>query len=588
MKYRNFNHWDNADSLRVFTQLIDEMLFEYSLDSYKPSSMNSSSLCKELLDVYQGVDDRTINKSNIKPVTSELCSALERDVVAKELIDIPLFKCIKIIKDEKLSKEERISTIKLVRDRISTDKYKKKSEEMIAIYVDSNDEDKIRSLTRNYITTLLNMGFHRSYIYHGNLKAFFHNKKVVSCDHIHSFFSIFSSDQKKYSVYLGINGVIPHLKEQMEALQVLLVDKGSSSLKDRERKQFENFSEVLVVKEILAFDEYSARQLAEDRVGLVLSIAGLFHHKSMVERSGQAIIFEIDRDGRECKRHVLGRPTNPMHKCIDAKPQKAAKQFEKFMYNFSLGSRDQFLKFFRAAQLHSNAISSESHESRFISLWTALESLVPSSEELNTPIVNQLISATTPFLSLDYLPRIIKRMVADLYNWDFKMTRSVLGNFDGVNYSERLVDFLVDDGFEENLKGFSKGKSDFFLLISRLRYLRSCVESPARVEKLLENHGQRVSWQIRRIYRVRNKIVHDGSRYPQIETLTENLHDYLDITMSYIVRLACDGRKTNSIEDVFQLMRILWANYKEGLSLYDGSWSGKADFLSHKYFVNWE
>jgi len=167
-------------------------------------------------------------------------------------------------------------------------------------------------------------------------------------------------------------------------------------------------------------------------------------------------------------------------------------------------------------------------------------------------------------------------MVADLYNWDFKMTRSVLGNFDGVNYSERLVDFLVDDGFEENLKGFSKGKSDFFLLISRLRYLRSCVESPARVEKLLENHGQRVSWQIRRIYRVRNKIVHDGSRYPQIETLTENLHDYLDITMSYIVRLACDGRKTNSIEDVFQLMRILWANYKEGLSLYDGSWSGKA------------
>lgn len=64
--------------LLYFAQLIDELLFDFSLDTYKPSAMNSSLLCVEALEVFKEVEDGNIKRPNFQHVLDELCANLKR------------------------------------------------------------------------------------------------------------------------------------------------------------------------------------------------------------------------------------------------------------------------------------------------------------------------------------------------------------------------------------------------------------------------------------------------------------------------------------------------------------------------------
>ena len=51
MRKLNVGHWADIESLEgllFFSELIDEMLFDYTLDSYKPLALISRLLCVEL------------------------------------------------------------------------------------------------------------------------------------------------------------------------------------------------------------------------------------------------------------------------------------------------------------------------------------------------------------------------------------------------------------------------------------------------------------------------------------------------------------------------------------------------------------
>ena len=68
MKYRSLKKWENVDKLEglvFFAQLLEELLFHYSLDTYKPSALNTSSLCLELRGLLIDVENDLIEQANI-------------------------------------------------------------------------------------------------------------------------------------------------------------------------------------------------------------------------------------------------------------------------------------------------------------------------------------------------------------------------------------------------------------------------------------------------------------------------------------------------------------------------------------------
>ena len=68
MKYRILSKWTDpvaSEGLVFFAQLLEELLFDYSLDTYKPSAMNSSTLCIEARRLIRDIEDDVIDKNNL-------------------------------------------------------------------------------------------------------------------------------------------------------------------------------------------------------------------------------------------------------------------------------------------------------------------------------------------------------------------------------------------------------------------------------------------------------------------------------------------------------------------------------------------
>lgn len=89
MNYRKITHWDTSklgDGFVFCIQRLDELLFDYTIDSYKPRALNAPSLCLELMNAIDEVENGNIDKNNIKYIIDELKSAVKQDNVAKSLI----------------------------------------------------------------------------------------------------------------------------------------------------------------------------------------------------------------------------------------------------------------------------------------------------------------------------------------------------------------------------------------------------------------------------------------------------------------------------------------------------------------------
>jgi hypothetical protein len=107
---------------------------------------------------------------------------------------------------------------------------------------------------------------------------------------------------------------------------------------------------------------------------------------------------------------------------------------------------------------------------------------------------------------------------------------------------------------------------DFHLLRFRAFQLHEILSSPEKVKLALTSHEQKVRWQIRRIYRTRNLIVHSGTRPTYIHSLIENGHDYLDQIIFDVMKLTCGEYRTSTLEQAFELSKIRYKRFMDQLS----------------------
>lgn len=183
MKYRKIEKWDNvkeSKNLLFFAQLFDELFFDFSLDTYKPSSMNTSLLFEEALEVIAEIKKGSIKAPNLQHVIDELCENLSKDKVAQALLSIKLKQINSVLKDPKKSAEDKKIVIELILRQINLKKYKKKNEDLLIEMINGvEDFSVIRSLARSYATTLLNIGFSSEYISDVTQKFFYYEKNRI-------------------------------------------------------------------------------------------------------------------------------------------------------------------------------------------------------------------------------------------------------------------------------------------------------------------------------------------------------------------------------------------------------------------------
>lgn len=119
------------------------------------------------------------------------------------------------------------------------------------------------------------------------------------------------------------------------------------------------------------------------------------------------------------------------------------------------------------------------------------------------------------------------------------------------NDLESTFAFLVLAECEQNRKLLYTKTELYPLLRYRIYFLNAQLKNTKGYMSLIREHEQRVEWQIHRIYRARNYIIHDGRIVHNSGELVINLHTYVDIVFTKIIDLLSVSPYSNdAIEDV--------------------------------------
>jgi hypothetical protein len=322
----------------------------------------------------------------------------------------------------------------------------------------------------------------------------------------------------------------------------------------------------LIVNDLEEMDVFSARNEAERRVETLSTLVNLFHHKVIPSWEQMTLIINLDSNTPR----LINSAQNPMLMCSDNRAKDAALKLNIFLNEFSLHEHHSFVKFFRATELHSLSLKNDSPENQLLNLWVGLETLSPSKLTRNKAKINNIIDSILPFLSLVYLHTLTNRLTMDFKKWNITALNKRTNHIPG-DEREKLLRLLLLEEYKDSKDALFSDLGEFYLLRNRAYYFSRTLSSTKKISRLLKTHWKRVDWQIRRIYRARNLIVHAGHTPTYIDVLIKNLHDYLDVVTNGIVRLASKGEKINTVDQAFKYSEIKYQEYTKALEIDDVS-----------------
>lgn len=197
-----------------------------------------------------------------------------------------------------------------------------------------------------------------------------------------------------------------------------------------------------------------------------------------------------------------------------------------------------------ALQLHSLALSSAEPRVKLVNLWSALECLAGCCE--HESVIERVLHLVVPLLVWRRVDKVVRytsiavKQLADLKtNWQYGpgFPRSK-ENF--VHPWDMMVTLCRPQQHADivSLLGFC---SPHPLLCFRVFRLWESFHDPSALRKELLKSRDRLEWQLRRIYRARNALVHDGKEVKLFGPLLDNLQYYSSVVIQRIIH----GMKLN-------------------------------------------
>ena len=209
MKRGNIEHWESIKentNLLLFAQLVNELLFDYSIPSNRIATLNSHFLCVDARRTIQTIELHGVPKGSLKPIIEELYDSLSKDVVFSLYEENPLKYFLKysgekyrISKNpEELGYEESKKVISVLFNKyFSNQWYYQHLQSSIESLVKSNSEDdwlKLFRVTKSYLTELVNSGYSIRYINETANNMFYSEEnRVVDPGYVCEFLKTFNS-----------------------------------------------------------------------------------------------------------------------------------------------------------------------------------------------------------------------------------------------------------------------------------------------------------------------------------------------------------------------------------------------------------
>lgn len=570
MKYREPKYWKyekKLEGLLYFSQVLNEVLFDYSIDTYKPNALNAHSITHEALSLLRKVRSKHIPDGNLKPVREELLLLIRKDLVVKSLLNEKLAHYSKLIKEAN-NIDDLYYSIYSIHTYLSDKKYLEEVKRLLTeTVIEGKRKRDIFFLTRVFVTELMNYGYSKSYLYNLTNQFFFQEKdnEIDNVDVISEFLNLFDFKEQKFDVFIQAPAIFWDFRKSLKEVDV----KMSKTIKHTDKnvilksfsKQKKSTDIYLIIKDVEALDHFSARRKGQNKLNFFINLFHLYHHRESLEFRNLCCVKRLDNNFTL----ILDEPINSVKKQKDFKSTDAALMVEKLIKNLSFARKNNSLgRFIKALELHKLALSANEEENQLLDLWAAIETIFQKKAESNESRIEQISNSLIPFLSYGYVKGLLLELFKDLSNWDKEKFYQLLDSINN-DSSLRLNTFLELLVLEENDSKVDDllGHLDLFpLLKNRVTLYNEWFKNPKEVKSFIERHSKKITWQIRRIYRARNTLVHHGNKPQQLPILLENLSSYFHKVMDELEELM-EHNKVRSIEHGILEMKI---HYEENLN----------------------
>ncbi|MDE8754348.1 hypothetical protein PZA22_07535 [Pectobacterium polaris] len=511
-----------------------------ALDSERINYLNPLNGLNELLELYS-LGDKYNAPAKRLHIISELLLVLNEDITLKndEFNNLPkkiinLFSSI--VYDNTLNEGEKINKIDSTKNIIISFSKEliyelRKSYRCICaneiIYILLNkktlsdeEHEEIYKLTNSLMSLLMTEGMpltELNSIYKNTLTGTNRIEGTSFSDRLEWFKKTVTKEKCSFNIEIKLKS-----KKLYELINIQSSKKVSVNFSELSVDPTANNDEITVRTKVNTLSKYSAKKQAEHKIQEIIDCYSYILEKDHVSIYQAFSI--LDDEGNIVKKLTFRDVTS--------------NDEDKFNYNIfntytevidrllkDDNTKELRLKLLSSFRQYYNGISSLSMESKFVSFWSALESLTLGASEKKLSHDAHVLHVVIPNIGVNY---ITKRL---------SMFRKALRyiNIVSVNDGERYV--IISELNNKDLFNLFKNPiitanlasqmDGFYYLEYKFKKFTKSISTCELLYNSLMKHEQKVRYHINRLYRVRNGIVHNALSYPVLDLLCLNLEHYL-------------------------------------------------------------
>ena len=556
------NNWEYNDSLEMlflFYQCADELLSEVTPDTYALPQHNVVTLLLEIEEVYDLINNHNMlgeyYTKYIPPIIDEFLDQTERDHIFKRIVGERLLSIRTGFEEAKTTHIHLSGWISVFKQACSIKKYREMHEQEIEYLITStNDKQKLIASTINYFITLTHIGYTREYLY-TTTKRFFNNdaKTINNAHQIKSFLKLFPCQTEEYEflILMDVDSI-----EYMDSISDNLVFSRQIKRIDIKKERAEIEKDYAGQKLLREYDRRINHKGSHEKIAIVRFVDRELDPYSAAIRFTGYIRF-LQTFSRYFKHFyfskqvfiILQKCSNDHYREIKLPNKLQKRPFIhqemidmriKNLLNAKSMGEPSFYSLTRAIEMHSEAFDSINTLTLFRTFWTALETLFANYS--SSSVRDNVINSVLPIIQKTYLLKVLRGLYAQL---DSAVLSADLSKYE-------IHDFVSFVKFFARFEQDSKEMKDVYsllahnpLLRSRLYNMRKLLSTGKNISVCLETHKQRIEWQLKRLYRIRNIATHLGTEVKGIEIALNHLHNYFDYVINYML---CKSENGDYIE----------------------------------------
>lgn len=244
--------------------------------------------------------------------------------------------------------------------------------------------------------------------------------------------------------------------------------------------------------------------------------------------------------------------------------------------NFDEASTERLLSSINTGAL---ARTSPNTENQLISLWSAIEVLL-SDPPRGAPRIQHYVHRLVPCICLRHVRRQFVAVYEEmLVSYRSKFTKILRKepNSEGQDHHTNFAAVLCLEENDALRAELCHLCSDNPLALHRLFKLHRDYSVTTEAASAITGHQRRVEWQIHRIYRARNQLVHAGRVPSYLQSLVLNLVEYYRGLIATTVNFARRDEALSDIDQVVAEIGIGYGIFRRQFPTSDGRSLSRAD-----------